>query len=163
MNDYMMPPLEYTDIIFNSKPDAVPYNCRISYKVSQLCLLMERCGRAGVCSLVKIHMISYSLISKDNWAKMVDGFSNLEHLPVIRFDPSVNKAILFAIAYGYIEQRNDAKYRLTEKGRQFANKIISDGNLMVNEINVLNTISKQLTEKKVSEIVDAWRKKNAED
>lgn len=29
-------PLVYTDIVFNAKPDAVPYNYRISYKVTQL-------------------------------------------------------------------------------------------------------------------------------
>ena len=27
------------DIVFNAKPDAIPYNYRISYKVSQLCLI----------------------------------------------------------------------------------------------------------------------------
>ena len=34
-------PLVYTDIVFNAKPDAVPYNYRISYKVTQLCLIMR--------------------------------------------------------------------------------------------------------------------------
>lgn len=33
-------PLQYDDIVFNAKPDAVPYNYRISYKVTQLCLIM---------------------------------------------------------------------------------------------------------------------------
>ena len=39
--------LQYTDIIFDAKPDAVPYNYRISYKVTQLCLIMRICGRGG--------------------------------------------------------------------------------------------------------------------
>lgn len=41
-------PLEYTDIVFDAKPDAVPYNYRISYKVTQLCLIMRICGRGDV-------------------------------------------------------------------------------------------------------------------
>lgn len=44
------------DIIFNSKPDAVPYNYRISYKVSQLCLIMRICGWGDSCSLIKLQM-----------------------------------------------------------------------------------------------------------
>ena len=40
--------LQYTDIIFDAKPDAVPYNYRISYKVTQLCLIMRICGRGDV-------------------------------------------------------------------------------------------------------------------
>jgi hypothetical protein len=43
-------PLEYTDIVFNAKPDAVPYNYRISYKVTQLCLIMRICGRGDKAS-----------------------------------------------------------------------------------------------------------------
>lgn len=59
-------PLEYTDIVFNAKPDAVPYNYRISYKVTQLCLIMRICGRGDVCSLIKLHLISFALISQEN-------------------------------------------------------------------------------------------------
>lgn len=47
------------DIVFNAKPDAIPYNYRISYKVSQLCLILHICGWGNSCSLIKVHMISY--------------------------------------------------------------------------------------------------------
>lgn len=56
----------HADIVFDAKPDAVPYNYRISYKVSQLCLIMRICGWGGTCSLIKLHMISFALISRDN-------------------------------------------------------------------------------------------------
>ena len=51
------------DIVFDAKPDAVPYNYRISYKVSQLCLIMYICGWGTSCSLIKLHMISFALLS----------------------------------------------------------------------------------------------------
>ena len=54
------------DIIFDAKPDAVPYNYRISYKVSQLCLIMYICGWGTSCSLIKLHMISFALLSRKN-------------------------------------------------------------------------------------------------
>ena len=47
--------LQYDNIVFDAKPDAVPFNYRISYKVTQLCLIMRICGRGNVCSLIKLH------------------------------------------------------------------------------------------------------------
>jgi hypothetical protein len=75
-------PLQNADIVFNSKPDAVPYNYRISYKVSQLCLILRICGRGNVCSLVKIHMISFALISQSNMARRVDSLPQADWPPI---------------------------------------------------------------------------------
>lgn len=60
------------EIVFEAKPDAVPYNYRISYKIAQLCLIMEMCSRGG-CSLLKLHMISIGLSTKKRYGK-VEGF-----------------------------------------------------------------------------------------
>lgn len=90
-------PLVYTDIVFNAKPDAVPYNYRISYKVTQLCLIMRICGRGDVCSLIKLHMISFALISQENMRKLVDFADGIGSAPIVRFDPSVNRALTYAI------------------------------------------------------------------
>ncbi len=155
-------PLEYTDIVFNAKPDAVPYNYRISYKVTQLCLIMRICGYRDVCSLIKLHMISFALISQDNMKKLVEFTEGIGNVPIVRFDPSVNRALTYAIAYGLIEQQQTAKYKLTERGRQLAEQIKIAGDLMVIEITNLNTLSKKLTEAKVNDIVDMWRMKNAD-
>ncbi len=153
---------EYTDIVFNAKPDAVPYNCRISYKVSQLCLIMRLCGRGDVCSLVKLHMISYALISRKNMKQLIEFAEGTGSMPIVRFDPSVNKALMYAIAYGLVEQQQTAKYKLTNRGHQLAEQIKLAGDLMVIEIDNLNTLAKKLTETKVNEIVEMWRTKDAE-
>ena len=155
-------PVEYTDIVFDAKPDAVPYNYRISYKVTQLCLIMRICGRGDVCSLIKLHMISFALISKDNMEKLVNFAEGTEGAPLVRFDPSVNRAITYAIAYGLIERQQNGKYKLTDRGRQLADQIKFVGDLMVIEINDLNTLAKKLTETKVNELVEMWRMKDAE-
>ncbi len=155
-------PLEYTDIVFDAKPDAVPYNYRISYKVSQLCLIMRICGRGDVCSLIKLHMISFALISQDNMRKLLEFTEGTGTAPIVRFDPSVNRALTYAIAYRLIEQQQTAKYKLTDRGRQLAEQIKIAGDLMVIEITNLNKLAKKLTEAKVNDIVDMWRMKNAD-
>jgi hypothetical protein len=153
---------QYENIVFDAKPDAVPYNYRISYKVTQLCLIMRLCGRGDVCSLIKLHMISYALISQDNMKKLIEFSEGTGYAPIVRFDPAVNKALAYAIAYGLIEQQQTAKYKLTERGKQFAEEIKASKDLMVVEINDLNTLAKKLTEAKVNEIVEMWRIKDAE-
>lgn len=153
---------QYEDIVFDAKPDAVPYNYRISYKVTQLCLIMRLCGRGDVCSLIKLHMISYALISQDNMKKLVEFSEGTGCTPLVRFDPAVNRALTYAIAYGLIEQQQTAKYKLTERGKQLAEQTKVSGDLMIVEINDLNTLAKKLTEAKVNEIVEMWRMKDAE-
>lgn len=154
--------LEYADVVFDAKPDAVPYNYRISYKVSQLCLIMHICGRGGICSLVKLHLISYALISQDNMLKLIGFAESSNEAPIVRFDPAVNSAITYAIAYGLIERQPNAKYKLSERGRRFAEQIKLAGDLMAVEISTLNLLSKKLTEAKVTEIIDQWRVRDAQ-
>lgn len=155
--------LKYTDIVFDSKPDAVPYNYRVSYKVTQLCLIMRICGRGDSCSLIKLHMISFALISQVNMKILVDFAEGTGITPIVRFDPAVNRALTYAIAYGLIEQQQNAKYKLTDRGHKLADHIKYVGNLMSFEINSLNNLAKKLTENKVNEIVNMWRAKYAED
>ena len=146
-------PLEYTDIVFNAKPDAVPYNYRISYKVTQLCLIMRICGRGDV---------SFALISQENMRKLVDFADGIGSAPIVRFDPSVNRALTYAIGYGLIKRQQNAKYKLTDRGKQLAEQIKVVGDLMVIEIGDLNFLAKKFTERKVQEIVYRWRIKNAD-
>lgn len=155
-------PLQYTDIVFDAKLDAVPYNYRISYKVTQLCLIMRICGRGDVCSLIKLHMVSFALISRGNMMRLVDFVEGTGSTPIVRFDPAVNRALTYAIAYGLIERQQSAKYKLTNCGQRLAEQIMIVGDLMAVEISDLKMLAKKLTETKVNEIVDRWRGKNAE-
>lgn len=82
---------------------------------------------------------------------------------IVRFDPAVNRALTYAIAYGFIERQQNAKYKLTDRGQRLAEQIKVVGDLMAVEISDLNNLAKKLTETKVDEIVDRWRTNDAED
>ena len=156
-------PLQYSDIVFDAKPDAVPYNYRISYKVTQLCLILRICGWGDTCSLIKLHMISFALISSINMNKLVEFAEETGNTPIVRFDPAVNRALTYAIAYGFIEQQPNAKYKLTSRGQKLVDQIKHVDDLMTVEVNDLNMLAKKLTETKVKEIVDTWRVRNVKD
>ena len=69
MDNYLLT----NEIIFESKPDAVPYNYRISYKIAQICMIISKScnGRAG-CSLVKLHIISNALNAQEYMKSLQD-------------------------------------------------------------------------------------------
>lgn len=153
------------DILFDAKPDAIPYNYRISYKVSQLCLAMKICGWGSdcTCSLIKLHMISFALISPDYMRRLI-AFAEGECVtPIVRFDPAVNKALTYANAYGFIIQQRNGKFALSESGKKLSDHILIAGDLLTTEVNDLNTLAKRLTEAKVQMLVDIWRDTNVTD
>ncbi|MHC1761582.1 MAG: hypothetical protein AB9917_19115 [Negativicutes bacterium] len=157
-------PLLYGDIVFNAKPDAVPYNYRVSYKVSLLCLIMRMCCSRDTCSLLKLHMISFAMYTRENMNRLLR-FTNNESAvtPIVRFDPAVNKALTFAIAYGFVEQQRSGNFKLTDQGKNFADRIKMVDDLLEIEKIDISEIAKKLTEAKIKGIVDQWRNNNAAD
>ena len=151
------------DIVFNAKPDAVPYNYRISYKVSQLCLIMRVCGWGDSCSLIKLQMISYALFSNETMTRLISYAEGIGPAPIVRFDPAVNKALTYAIAYGFVTQQKTGNYKLTTKGHNLAERIKIVGDLMTTELTSLKELSKKLTEAKIKELTELWRNNNASD
>lgn len=152
------------EIIFNSKPDAVPYNYRISYKVAQMCLILSKCciGRGG-CSLVKLHIFSSALNTKDE-KKILEDYLQMKTLyMVVRFDPAVNRAVKYAMADGLMFQLQNGKLRLSAKGKALVLAIEKDKELMENEKKYLNEYGKKLTDEKVDAMISNWRYKNDND
>jgi hypothetical protein len=150
------------DIIFDSKPEAVPYNYRISYKVSLICLGMDLCcGRSG-CSLIKLHILSNAVSNKDTKSQLIDyiKFNYIRQL-LVRFDPVVNRSLDFCLAEKLIYQQANGLYRLTQKGKKFTAAIKSDNDLLKSEREIFTKISINLSEDKIRELTDYWRYINA--
>lgn len=151
-------------IVFDAKPIAVPYNYRVSYKIAQLLLIISLCCSRGGCSLIKLHMISMSLNSDASMDQM-EQFANglLSEIPLIRFDPTVNRALMLAINEGVIMQQQDGKVKLSPKGRLYVSKIMDENDLMVREKKHLKSIASKITEKRINEIMANWRYQSATD
>ncbi len=156
--------IDNRDIVFNAKPDAVPYNYRISYKVAQICFILAKAcrGKAG-CLPIKLHIISFALCSKDAMDKLINYTQcNFSVPPIIRFDPAVNRAVTFAIADNLIFQGKNGKYILTDKGWNLVSEIEKDENMFVAEKSALSLLSKKLTDNKIKQLSDIWRNTYAE-
>ena len=84
-------------------------------------------------------------------------------MPIVRFDPVVNKALMLSIGYGFVTQLKSGSYKLTANGHNFAERVLLAGDLMTFEISEMKRIGKKLTENHIQEIVDMWRMDNAKD
>lgn len=151
-------------ILFTNRPEAVPYNYRISYRVAQLCLILSRtCGRCG-CSTLKLHMISTALMSKNDLNMLINFANNkVQEYTLIRFDPAVNRALNYALADKIFSQQTNGLYRLTDKGKNFVHAIDIDSSLMSQEKEQLDLLLNKLTEAKINGLLSSWRYSDASD
>ena len=158
MNNYLLT----DEIVFQSKPDAVPYNYRISYKIAQVCMIIFKSskGRAG-CSLIKLHIISNALNKKEYMIDLLDYVNNRIDYIVVRCDPVVNRAIKYAIADELVIQQKKGTFKLTEKGEKLVDMVEKE-NVLVRERSSLNKLGTKLTNAKINQLRSLWRCKNVE-
>ena len=150
------------DIIFHSRPIAVPYNYRISYKVSLVCLIISLCCLRGGCSSAKLHMINvaiHDLSVQKGIERLIQGKYFSVSIP-LRFDPSINRAINYALNDNLILRQANGNYRLTHKGKSLVDKIKKDNDLLITEKNYLNFLRYRLTEDIILSVSKDWGIKN---
>ncbi|GHV03844.1 hypothetical protein FACS1894211_16590 [Clostridia bacterium] len=137
-------------VTFTPRPLAVPFGARISYRVAQVCLLLEYCvARNSGCSELKVQTISNALSSQTSEMRDLINYAKRPSLYVHftqRIDPCVTNAIAFALRDGLCERLKNTKYKITKKGRDFVYSIVSDGELLTREIRLLQELGTTLSE-----------------
>ena len=78
----------------------------------------------------------------------------------LRFDPSINRAINYALSDNLILRQANGNYRLTHKGKSLVDKIKKDDDLLITEKNYLNFLRYRLTEDIISSVSKDWGIKN---
>ncbi|HML90255.1 MAG TPA: hypothetical protein PKA28_17580 [Methylomusa anaerophila] len=139
------------------RPVAVPYNYRIMYKLAQIVLIMAKCCINKGCSMQKVQMISSGLSSKDEFDRLRSFIEGKMQYPIIRYDPSINRAIVYALAEKLLFKQGNGLFRLTPKGKEFASALEIDEPIMALEKDYLREISNRLTEDKIKSVIADWR------
>ena len=126
-------PNDVVKIRVTSRPMAVPYNYRTSYKICQLLMIISKNNSRATCSLEKIQIVSQVFSSETAFNDLVK-FLEVDEIFMVRFDPIINRAVTFAIAEQLITQQKNGKYKLTQIGKRFMQLIDNDTELLKNEI-----------------------------
>ena len=151
------------DIIFDSKADAVPFNYRISYKVSLICLIIGKCcGKKG-CSATKLQMTNAAVSTSKSRKELFDLINGklFSEVTLIRFDPAISRAINYALADSLICRQANGLFRLANKGKELVKNIYEDTELMTVEKDFFRELSNGLTEDIIESIAHTWRVENA--
>ena len=142
------------DIIFKAQPLPVPFGCRISYKITLLCIIVSINSHQTGCSLVKLQIINSILYRQDIFRAIMNYFeiNKLQSNFIIRYDPLINKAIEYALHDDLLMQLKNGKYKLTHKGKIFVQNVLRE-NVLLEEIIRLKLLGDKLTEKIVQELL----------
>ena len=119
------------------------------------------CGRRG-CSLVKMHMIATAVSDREYEEKLKRYLqTQIPGTFVIRFEPSLNRALEYALADGFIAQQVNGTYKLIDRGKVLVKEIQNDDAIFRYEKKVLEEIQCDLTEEKIKSLMEGWRYQNA--
>lgn len=141
-------------IKFSKRAMPVLPEVRPIYKVSQLVLILSTCSRSNKSSLMRLHLLNWLIA--DSSRVDVCFSSKIPKFPEVwGVDPMLNIAIQLAISEGLIE-KNSSGFELTVYGIVFA-KAISAEKELGEELSVYEKIGKQITEKKITELVNKWK------
>lgn len=116
------------DIIYTNRPVAIPFGYSLPYKLALLCMIISKnCESRKSCPLVKLQLIITTLLSEGSLKKLIQLCKDKSYiLTPVRFDPSINKALVFGIKDGVIKKLENGNYKLTELGKNFVEKILKN-------------------------------------
>jgi hypothetical protein len=138
---------------FKRRPPAIPGDLRPIWRISALVLILEKC-RGQRASLRQLHVMNWAIRTGQNrrtFLKAVEGHHDLEH-PIVRFEPSLNRAIDFAIGEGLAERSGD-RILLSDKGKQFATALNRAEDLLVSEKAFLRQIEGKITQQVIDRVL----------
>ncbi len=143
--------LDGISVKISDRPNPVPYNYRITYRVAELCLIMEKSTSHGI-SLSKINILSDALSNQLSFKKIKDFVNSKDSFYKIKYDPIIIKILQYLIMDGLVIQQKNQKYKLTDKGKIFTKNIIEDEDLLIREKEILKQVGKALKESEIEQI-----------
>lgn len=145
------------DVVFTDRPSSIPFGYGLTYKIAMICICISKnCEPRKSCSLVKLQLIITTLLSKGNLNNLISLTKDKSfcYTPV-RFDPSINKAVTFALKDGLIRKLVNGNYRLTQIGKKLVNRIIKS-QILTQELKEFDNLG-ILDDVTLDFIINTWR------
>lgn len=115
-------------LTFSPKPQPLPASLRPIYRIALIALVLKTNCQNKTASLLKLQFFNWLLKSSSLQELIEDRLTHQSvfTLELIHLDPMVNLALRYAFADSLISVTNNSKYKLTEKGNQFTDRILQD-------------------------------------
>jgi uncharacterized membrane protein len=154
----------FKNITFHKRPIPVQPEYRPVYKIAQIVIGLKKSCRKNKASLLLLHLFSWALKSNENEKLILDYLKSPSNtlLEIWNFEPSLNRALHFAQAENLIEMvLPQGHYGLTERGHKFADVLIENDFVLLQEKAFFDSIKYSITETLVQDISKKWSNSNA--
>lgn len=115
-------------LTFSPRPQPLPASLRPLYRIALITLVLKTNCQRNTASMLKLQFFNWLLKSSSLQEVIEDRLTHQSvfTLELIHRDPMVNLALKYAIADDLISVTNNSKYKLTERGNKFADRILQD-------------------------------------
>jgi hypothetical protein len=139
---------------FNPKPDPIPGDLRLSWRLSALLLVLNRC-RGKTASLEQIHFLTSAMRSPAVADVVRRWFSGQKAPddPIIRYDPAMSRTISLSVAADLTQWKGQS-IALTTVGSILIQEIENNDAIMVKERQFLSFLPRSITQKSVRELLE---------
>lgn len=156
-------PLEnVVKIKFKKKNEAVSPDLRPLYKIAIICLVLYLSSNKETATLMKLQLLMWTIKSPARYKALVE-MKEGKGIPIIRFDPSLNRALSLAVAEKIVSFNvKNGKFTLAELGKAYAIKIMKTEDLLIEEKEFLHNIKKSISDSLVAKSlkrsirIDEW-------
>lgn len=142
-------------VAFRHRPDPIPGDLRMSWRLSALVLVLDRC-RAKTANFEQLNILLWALRTPEAWERVRGWFSGVRDPGeiAVRLDPAVRRTIGIAVASGLVHENRANTVKLTESGRRLAEEIWT-AEVMLDEKKFLRSLPKAISQKSVREALES--------
>lgn len=153
MSDFGIPELD-VPFVFARRPTAVPGDLRPLWRMNLVVLLLRKCCRSNRSSFARLHVLSWACLSEENRSTLLRVLNKTEDFDalVVRVEPSLNRAVDYAIGEGLLRRVGGDKFELTPHGVTSADELSALEDCLVPEKEFMTQLGKRVTETLVNEL-----------
>jgi hypothetical protein len=144
------------NLVFNPRPQPLPASLRPIYRIALITLVLKINCRGNAATLFMLQFFNWLLKSPTLQELIEERLiqQSVFVLELIHLDPMVNLALNYALSSNLISiangSKSNPKYKLTDRGKDFANLMIEDEQLvLVKERDFLERVGQKITEVKL--------------
>lgn len=141
-------------LTFEPRPRPLPASLRPVYRIALIALVLKLNCRSNTASLIKLQFFNWVLKSSDLRRHIEQRLQSqtVFTLELIHMDPMVNLALKYAFADGLISVTTNAKYKLTDRGHEFAQKVAdASDDMLRDDRELLERLGQKISEVRLRE------------
>lgn len=153
MPDIRIPALD-TPFVFQRRPASIPADLRPGWRIGVVLLLLRKCCRGNKTSFGRLHVLSWGVRTKESrlaLTRTVNGNMPWDAL-MVRIEPSLNRAVDYALGEGLLQRLSRDRLRLTTAGVSLVGEIDQHSEMYVTEKQFTAAIGYRVTETLVSQL-----------